>query len=47
MPEKKDGAHILQGASPNFEASESVIFSDTFFTILQLAKWYFAPEGVL
>ena len=41
------GLQILQGASPKVIASLIEIYFDTLFTILQVAKWYLAPLGVL
>ena len=41
------GLQILQGCKPDSAALEREIASETFFTIWQLAVWYFAPEGVL
>lgn len=41
------GLQILHGCKPNLRACSTVISSETFFTIRQVAKWYFAPEGVL
>jgi len=41
------GLHIAQAPSPNSTAVFTSIASETFFTMLQLAKWYFFPDGVL
>jgi hypothetical protein len=37
----------LHGSSPSSTALPTSIFSETFFTLPQLSKWYFAPDGVL
>jgi len=47
MTETWDGLHILHADSPNSWASKRDIFCETFSTILHVAKWYFAPAGVL
>ena len=41
------GLHILQGSSPSACASDIEMDWETFSTILQVAKWYFFPDGVL
>lgn len=45
--EEMGGRQILQGDNPCFEAFSKSNEEETFLTILQLDKWYFAPEGVL
>ncbi len=41
------GLHILQASRPSSTALGIEILEETFSTILQVAKWYFLPEGVL
>ena len=41
------GVQILQGCRPSSFAYATVICSETFFTMRQVAVWYLAPEGVL
>jgi len=41
------GLQILQAVNPNSFAFDAVIFSETFFTLRQVARWYFSPDGVL
>jgi len=46
-PDITGGRQILHGLNPISIASLIVISEETFFTILQLDKWYLAPDGVL
>jgi len=44
---RKGGLQILQGLKPLLNALSKDNCEETFFTILQVDKWYFSPEGVL
>lgn len=43
-PYAAGGLQILQGCNPALIASAIVMRCDTFFTLRQVAKWYFCPR---